>query len=218
MKKQKTDKRVDSLFLIALAFAITVLVVSAYIGSTAEATSEATVAFTRAEATEAIHEPAETEQPTTAATEPPQTEPKETEPLETEPPVAVYDVPLATDLQLHIIAEAEAHGIDPAIIVAMAWKESTYNAGAIGDGGNSYGLCQIQPRWHYSRMQKLGCTDLLDPYQNVTVAIDYLCELLNRYGSIDKALTAYNRGSYNGTVTSYANTVMAKAEGLEVIA
>lgn len=206
MKKQKTDKRVDSLFLIALALAITVLVVSAYIGSTAEATSEAAVAFTRAEATEAIHEPAETEQPTTAATEPPQTE----------PPVAVYDVPLATELQLHIIAEAESHGIDPAIIIAMAWKESTYRTDAVGDGGNSYGLCQIQPRWHYSRMQKLGCTDLLDPYQNVTVAIDYLCELLNRYGSIDKALTAYNRGSYNGTVTSYANTVMAKAEGLVV--
>lgn len=212
MKKQKTDKRVDSLFLIALAFAITVLVVSAYIGSTAEATSEATTAPTRAEATEAIHEPAETEQPTTAATA--ATAAAETEP--TQPTVALYDVPLDDSLQLHIIEQAESHGIDPAIIMAMAWKESTYNAGAIGDGGNSYGLCQIQPRWHYSRMQKLGCTDLLDPYQNVTVAIDYLCELLNRYGSIDKALTAYNRGSYNGTVTSYANTVMAKAEGLVV--
>ena len=63
-------------------------------------------------------------------------------------------------------------------------------------------------------MQKLRCTNLLDPYQNVTVAVDYLGELLVQYGSIDKALTAYNRGSYSGTVTEYAKTVMAYAEGL----
>ncbi len=212
MKKQKMDKRVDSLFLIALAFAITVLVVSAYIGSTAEATSEATTAPTRAEATEAIHEPTETEKPTPAATA--ATAAADTE--ATQPPVTLYDVPLDDSLQLHIIETAEAHGIDPAIIVAMAWKESTYRADAIGDGGNSYGLCQIQPRWHYSRMQKLGCTDLLDPYQNVTVACDYLCELVNRYGSTEAALTAYNRGHYAGTITSYAVDVMAKAEGLVV--
>lgn len=211
MNKPRKDKAVDNMFLIALAFALTALIVCYSIGqSGVDATSEAAVAFTTAEATAAIHEPAETEQPATAA--PAATAAAETEP--TQPTVALYDVPLDDSLQLHIIEQAESYGIDPAIIVAMAWKESTYRADAIGDGGNSYGLCQIQPRWHYSRMQKLGCTDLLDPYQNVTVAIDYLCELLNRYGSTEAALTAYNRGSYNGTVTNYANTVMAKAEGL----
>lgn len=133
---------------------------------------------------------------------------------ETEPPVVLYDVPLDVSLQEHIIGKAEEHGIDPAIIVAMAYKESTYNHDAIGDGGNSYGLLQIQPKWHYKRMQKLGCTDLLDPYQNVTVGVDYLAECLNRYGSMDKALTAYNRGSYSGTVTNYAKTILAHAEKL----
>lgn len=156
--------------------------------------------------------------PTTAETNNPTQEPTETEPPATEatqPPVTLYDVPLDVDLQLHIISEAEAHGIDPAIIFAMAFRESTYNADCIGDGGDSFGLLQVQPRWHYGRMQKLGCTDLHDPFQNVTVAVDYLAEQLDRYGGdIAKALTAYNRGHYSGTITNYAKNVMSTAEEL----
>ena len=122
-----------------------------------------------------------------------------------------FDVPLSTEVQDHIFKASEYYGIDPAIIVAMCYRESTYNANLIGDNGNSYGLMQIQPRWHYRRMADLGCTDLLDPYQNITVGIDYLAELLGKYGSIDKALTAYNKGHYNGTITVYAKAVMETA-------
>ena len=122
-----------------------------------------------------------------------------------------FDVPLSTEVQDHIFKASEYYGIDPAIIVAMCYRESTYNASLIGDNGNSYGIMQIQPRWHYKRMADLGCTDLLDPCQNITVGVDYLAELLEKYGSIDKALTAYNRGSYNGTITAYAKAVMETA-------
>lgn len=149
-------------------------------------------------------------------TEPTQ-EPTEPETIATEPTITLYDIPLDADLQKHIIQVAEAHGIDPKIIFAMAHKESTYRTDAIGDSGNSLGLLQIQPRWHSERMDKLGCTDLLDPYQNVVVGVDYLCELLSRYGDMGKALTAYNRGHYAGTVTEYAWTVLAKAESYQVI-
>ena len=167
-----------------------------------------TVTFaTTEEATEYISCTTEAEIPTEEVTE--ATE----EATET---VVLYDVPLGEELQLHIISEAESKGIDPAIVMAMAWKESTYRADAIGDGGNSLGLLQIQPRWHGGRMDKLGCGDLLDPYQNVTVGVDYLCELLSRYGDMGKALTAYNRGHYAGEVTNYAWSVMAKAEDLVV--
>lgn len=143
-------------------------------------------------------------------------EPTAEETIVTEPYVPLYDVPIDKELQLHIIETANYHDIDPAIIIAMAWKESTYRVDAIGDGGNSLGLLQIQPRWHSGRMEKLGCPNLLDPYQNVTVACDYLRELIDQYGNIDKALTAYNRGHYAGTVTDYARTVLAKADELVV--
>lgn len=134
-------------------------------------------------------------------------------------PVVLYDVPLAPELQMHIIESCEAHHIDPAIVMAMAYRESGFNAEAIGDGGDSYGLLQIQPRWHYGRMERLDCTDLLDPFQNVTVAVDYLAECLARYdGDMAKALVAYNQGHFNETITDYALAVLDMAAELAVTA
>lgn len=126
--------------------------------------------------------------------------------------VTLYDVPLDEDLQLHIIKLAKEYGIDPAIIFAIAHRESNYKSDVVGDSGASLGLMQVQPHWHGERMERLGCTDLFDPYQNVTVAIDYLVELLTRYQTIDKALTAYNKGHYDGIVTEYAVAVLNLAE------
>ena len=123
------------------------------------------------------------------------------------------EIPLDAEVQHHLVAMCRERGIDPAIIFAQIWRESNFRAHVIGDRGNSFGLMQIQPRWHSARMDKLGVTDLLDPVQNVTVGIDYLDELIDRYdGDVAKALTAYNRGHYNGTVTQYALDVLAEAE------
>ena len=145
-------------------------------------------------------------------------EPVPAEKPEETPSAALYDVPLDADLQLHIIEQAEAHGIDPAIVFAMAWRESRYNPDAIGDDGNSLGLLQVQPYWHWDRMERLDCPDLFDPFQNVTVAVDYLAEKLDCHGGdIAKALTAYNKGHFPGYVTEYAESVLVKAAELAVI-
>lgn len=149
--------------------------------------------------------------------EKPVTEPTEAtqEPTEAVELVTYYDVPLSEDLQDHIFRLCEEYEIDPAIVIAICFRESSYRPTVMGDNGNSYGLMQIQLRFFHDRMAKLGCTDLLDPYQNVTVGIDFLAELLERYdGDIAKALTAYNRGSYGGTVTQYAWKVLETAEEL----
>ena len=140
------------------------------------------------------------------------------EDVEIEPSVALYDIPLDEDLQLYVIGICEEKHIDPAIVFAMCYRESSYKATKMGDGGDSYGLMQVQPKWHSDRMAKLGVTDLLDPYQNVTVGIDYLAEQLERYdGDMAKALTAYNAGHYKGKITQYAKNVLQTAEELEVI-
>lgn len=199
-----------SIVMVALLFVVAILSICT-IGQAAQCSmpEETTAAATYStEPEKAATKPTEAAQPeeTTAAT---------TEPEITETPVTLYNVPLDEELQLFIIERAEMNGIDPAIIFAMAYRESTYDASAIGDGGNSYGLLQIQPRWHKWRMEQYGCDNLLDPYQNVIVGIDYLAELLDRYdGDIAKALVGYNQGSYNGTVTKYANAVMEAAEEL----
>jgi soluble lytic murein transglycosylase-like protein len=137
---------------------------------------------------------------------------------EPEVKMPLYDVPLCADLQYYIIDQSMAKGIDPAIILAMIDRESDFDPANMGDNGQAYGLMQIWPKWHSGRMERLGCTDLLDPYQNVTVGLDYLCELLSRYdGDMAKALVAYNQGQYKGTVTQYAKAVMAAAERMETV-
>lgn len=194
--------KVDCAFVVSLAVTATIALCSCRPAQVAEVTSEPTTFATIAETTEEVTEPAETEPTATEATEP----------EETLPPITLYDVPLSEDLQTYIIETAKVNGIDPAIIFAIAFRESRYDPYAVGDNGSSLGLMQVQPYWHSERMERLGCPNLLDPFQNVTVAVDYLVELLTRYKTIDKALTAYNKGHYAGTVTEYAVAVLNLAE------
>ena len=156
----------------------------------------------------------------TSATEP-NTSPVESEiPTEspTEPPVTFYNIPLSEDLQNHIFRICEDRDVDVTVVLAVIERESDYRDWLMGDNGDSYGLMQVQPKWHQPRMNKLGVTDLLDPYQNVLVGIDYLDELLNYGGkerSIEWALMAYNGGpdyadrkTSEGVVTDYAVEVI----------
>ena len=158
----------------------------------------------------------------------PITEPVIEEPIEVkvvEPevdPVLYFDVPLEEALQDHIFALCEEYEIDPAIVMAMIRKESTFDSGAIGDNGKSFGLMQIQKRFHLERMEKLGCTDLLDPYQNVMVGIDCLAELISLDRGLEWALMCYNGGySYanekaaNGELSYYAQYVLDTSKQLE---
>lgn len=141
------------------------------------------------------------------------------EPTATLVPMARYPVPLDDDLQLFITQLCEDHHIDPAIVFAMIDRESDYTADLVGDEGEAFGLMQIQPRWHYERMDKLGCHDLTDPYQNVTVGIDYLAECLDYGNGLEWALMAYNGGQNyayqmqsSGIVSSYAQEVITNSE------
>lgn len=152
-------------------------------------------------------------------TEEPMEEPSTSiaEPIETEPVVPAvryFDVPLSEDLQNHIFAVCEARGVDPLLVVAMAKKESEFKYWEIGDNGNAFGLLQIWPYWHGARMERLGCPDLLDPYQNVIVGVDILAELFSTGRSLEWVLMTYNGGYAhannhiaNGTISYYAATV-----------
>lgn len=136
-------------------------------------------------------------------------------------PVKIYDVPLDAELQRHISELSESYGVDMPLVVAIIGQESNYRPDAVGDNGNSLGLMQIQPRWHAARMERLGVTDLLDPYQNTAVGIDLLAELIEEGNGTEWAVTAYNAGTaaadYNraiGTRTEYAESVMKLKEAL----
>lgn len=157
-----------------------------------------------------------------AATDIPQAVQEEKAEEHTTAQVAIYPLPLDEDLQLFIIRSCEARHIDPAVVMAMIEKESACDASAVGDGGDSLGLMQIQPKWHSERMKELGCEDLLNPYQNVTVGIDILETLSVTGKPIEWVLMAYNGGTKDayqkeaaGEVSRYAKEVLRIKNRLE---
>ena len=114
---------------------------------------------------------------------------------EPEPEIDIYPVNLDADLQRYIIETCEKYTINPSIIIAMCFYESSFNADAIGDNGECMGLMGISPRWCWPEMEKLNCPDMRDPYQNVTVGIDIFAQKLAKYDwNTEMALMSYNAG------------------------
>ena len=134
-------------------------------------------------------------------------------------PDYLWEVPLDEELQEYIKAICHFSDIEPEIIIAICEKESGCNPAAVGDNGNSIGLMQIQPKWHSERVKKLGCTDLTDPYGNVTVGLDILEELWDKYGKIEMVLMAYNGGCAYAErqqwVSQYALDIMNRSRELK---
>lgn len=118
---------------------------------------------------------------------------QDTEPTETTE-AEVYNIPLDKELLDHIQGLCADYVIPVELVLAMIEVESTYKADAVSSEG-AIGLMQVIPECHEPRMMKLNCPDLFDPYQNVTVGMNYLAELIDKYdGNIHKALTAYHHG------------------------
>lgn len=174
--------------------------------------------FTHAVHTEALTEPITaqaTEIPvetvkaayiaTETATEAP-TEPETTAPER-------YDIPLAEDLQDYLTGTARSYGLDPALVIAVIWRESCFQVDAVGDDGQAIGLMQIQPRWHQERMDRLGVTDLADPRSNILVGCDILAEVIGQYG-VTGGLTYYRWGRLDGD-GAYAAEVLQYAGNLK---
>jgi len=118
---------------------------------------------------------------------------------------------------------AEAWSIPLDVAYGLIAQESGFNPSAIGDGGRSFGLVQLQ----LTTARGLGYTGdgpgLLDPATNVQLGFKYLRGQLDRAGTMTGALSAYNGGyrpsagygapRADGTFANqaYVNAVVTKA-------
>lgn len=81
------------------------------------------------------------------------------------------------------------YDLSPALIEALVWQESRWNAGARSPVG-ARGLTQLMP----GTAQSLG-VDPDDPMANLEGGARYLRQQLDRFdGDLEKALAAYNAG------------------------
>lgn len=111
------------------------------------------------------------------------------------------------------------YSISPELLEAMMEQESSGKPQVYN--GNCKGLMQINEPFHKTRMEKLGVTDIFDPYSNILVAADYIQELFVTYDDMGTVLMVYN-GSSNaiemgesGTYTDYAAGIMNRTTVLE---
>ena len=129
-------------------------------------------------------------------------------------------------MQIYTRCLCKQNDVPYALVLALIEHESGYEFDKVGDGGRSKGYMQIYEKWHTDRMQRLGCTDLMNPYQNVRVGIDFLSYLLKKYGTVQDALAAYNYGEKgarehlwsNGVyVYSYNSAIMQRMKEIEEV-
>lgn len=87
-----------------------------------------------------------------------------------------------------------------ALALGVIEVESSFKLDA--DNGLCYGLMQLNRRYF---------PDGLTPGENIRVGVEYLGQLLDRYDTVEAALTSYNAGHDTGK-RGYANAVLAAAE------
>ncbi len=97
-----------------------------------------------------------------------------------------------------IVREAEAHGIDPNLVLAVIHIESRGNSFALSPVG-AMGIMQIMPSTGEELAAQLdidwrGAQTLFDPLANIRMGVAYLRQLEERYGNMTTALAAYNWG------------------------
>jgi hypothetical protein len=100
---------------------------------------------------------------------------------------------------------AAKYGVSADLLSAVAKQESGYNPSVTSHAG-AQGLMQLMP----ATAQGLGVTNAYDPSQAVDGAARLLSSLLDRFGSTELALAAYNAGPgavlrYDG-IPPYAET------------
>jgi soluble lytic murein transglycosylase-like protein len=87
---------------------------------------------------------------------------------------------------------AKQYGVDEKLIYAIIGQEIGGNAKAKSNKGAS-GIMQLMP----DTAKSLGVTDIYDIGQNINAGVKYFKQQLDTFGTVDKALAAYNAGPGN---------------------
>jgi soluble lytic murein transglycosylase len=102
----------------------------------------------------------------------------------------------------HIVrGHAENYDLDPALLAAVIYRESKFDADARSSSG-AVGLMQLLPETAkgiavHTGGSRFRVSDLYDPEINVRYGAFYLRRLVNKYGDERLALAAYNAGQAN---------------------
>ncbi|HON76345.1 MAG TPA: LysM peptidoglycan-binding domain-containing protein [Dermatophilaceae bacterium] len=108
--------------------------------------------------------------------------------------LAKAPVPTRAQTRTLLIAAARAQGVDPRLVLAIAWQESGWNQRLVSPA-NAIGIMQVIPssgQWASSMVgRKLN---LLDPRDNVTAGVAIIRSLLRSADNTQQAIAGYYQG------------------------
>lgn len=131
-----------------------------------------------------------------------------------------YTPESAMDLVFIIRKNAELYGVDEKLVMAMIQTESRFTN--VTSSGGAIGMMQIMGST--GRAYGLSKADLLNTEKNIKFGTEYISRHIATFGTVEKALVAYNQGGaavtrgttssrYSKTVLSRYNAITAAAEG-----
>jgi hypothetical protein len=132
----------------------------------------------------------------------------------------------ANDEYLSALIEhyGEYYQVDPVLVRLIIEQESAFDPLAFSPAG-AMGLMQLMPDTAWL----LGVSDPFDPEQNIEAGVRYFAQQMDRFGSLELALAAYNAGpgaveSWGGVppypeTVNYVNSIMGRymAESMPAI-
>lgn len=124
---------------------------------------------------------------------------------------------LSDDLQEYTYYLCQHNGVEFELVMAVMCTESAFDPAAVSGTGD-YGLMQINEIVLPELTDKLGITDITDPYQNIRGGVYLLGGYAAKYDDPARVLMAYNMGDYGSSAlweegihtTAYTEKVLAK--------
>lgn len=134
-----------------------------------------------------------------------------------------FDCPLTTEQQDFIFRKCADTRFNPELIVALIEHESGFRNVRSQHSWDEYadcGYCQINSKYLWSYTENTGATDLMDFYDNVTVALYILEQATDYTQDLNGILMCYNAGCGgacsmwdNGTYsTPYSRSIIERSK------
>ena len=127
------------------------------------------------------------------------------------------DCKLSEELQEYTYYLCQHNGVEFELVMAVMSTESAFDPEAVSGTGD-YGLMQINEINLPELADKLGITDITDPYQNIRGGVYLLGGYSAKYDNPARVVMAYNMGDYGSSAlwesdvhtTAYTEKVLTK--------
>lgn len=127
------------------------------------------------------------------------------------------DCKLSEELQEYTYYLCQHNGVEFELVMAVMSAESAFDPEAVSGTGD-YGLMQINEINLPELADKLGITDITDPYQNIRGGVYLLGGYAAKYDNPARVVMAYNMGDYGSSAlwesdvhtTAYTERVLTK--------